>query len=134
MNIPEIRNDSAGHGYFGAPRSGRTHNGLDFTCTRYDPVKAFCAGRVSKLGYPYDDDLSYRYVEINTPAGFRFRYFYVAAYEWIEKNIDVAAGQPIGLCQDIVARYPGDMQNHYHFEIKDLQNYYLDPMPILAAL
>jgi len=134
MNIPEIRNDSAGHGYYGAPRGSRTHKGLDFTCEPDFSVYSFSAGRVSKIGYPYSDDLSYRYVEVKTPEGLRFRYFYVEAYNWIELTSDISAGQPIGDCQDIMARYPGDMQNHYHLEIKTPDDEYLNPMPILAGL
>jgi hypothetical protein len=40
-------------------------------------VLAATGGRVTNVGYPYGDDLSFRYVEITTNDGYVVREFYV---------------------------------------------------------
>lgn len=132
MNIPTVRNDSEGHGYYGAPRQGRTHQGIDFICRAGDTVRAFASGVVTKLGYPYSDDLEYRYIRVDN-GKFQLDYFYVEPF--VEVGDTVFAGGVIGLMQDVCARYPDAkaMQNHYHLRAMK-GGEVIDPMPILSAL
>ncbi len=56
--------DTWGSGHFGASRGERTHIGIDYACSPGSQILAPCIGEVTKLGYPYSNDLSFRYVEI----------------------------------------------------------------------
>lgn len=92
------------------------------------------AGKVTKLGYPYDDDADhdgkpdYEYVEVTDAAtGLKFRYFYVEPL--VEVGDLVTPDVPIGRVQDLQAKYPG-ITNHVHFEVMD-GSQKLDPTPYL---
>jgi len=117
--LPQRHQDSWGSGAFGASRGTRVHKGIDYCCYPGTVIQAGVAGTVSKLGYPYGDDLSFRYVEITTPDQLRHRYFYV---EPLVKSGDaITEGMPIGTAQDIAGRYrdpaKAPMTGHVHFEI-----------------
>lgn len=116
--------DKHGCGHYGASRGDRTHKGVDIVCDRWMPVKSIGEGIVTKVGYPYGDDLSYRYVEITDSAGARWRYFYVCPLVCLGSNI--APGDTIGQCQDIAARYEG-ITPHWHLEIINGAGDYIDP-------
>ncbi|MCA1800695.1 MAG: hypothetical protein LC650_05325 [Actinobacteria bacterium] len=61
----EMRNDRAGGGGYGAPRGrNRKHNGVDLLVQPGDHILSTMAGFVTKHGYCYADDLSWRYVEV----------------------------------------------------------------------
>lgn len=123
--LPKLREpDDFGAGHFGASRGNRTHNGIDLAA---DPDTAVCSavvGKITKIGYPYGDDLSYRYVEVTTPYGDRVRYFYVVPTDYIgtfDIGTEIEIGDPLGVVQNIAARYDTDdkkMNNHFHFEVK----------------
>jgi murein DD-endopeptidase MepM/ murein hydrolase activator NlpD len=85
------------------------------------------AGVVTKIGYPYEDDLSYRYIEITDNSNYKHRYFYVCPAVKVGQRI--TAGKMIGTVQNIAARYTknGKMRNHVHYEIIDKDGYYRDP-------
>ena len=85
------------------------------------PVK----GKVTKLGYPYADDLSFRYVEVTVTNGDRHRFFYVEPLVYLGDKVRV--GDHLGIVQDIRTRYAQGMVPHIHYEIKDDQGTYLDP-------
>ena len=110
------RNDKWGSGAFNSKRGKRKHNGKDIPC----PEKSICishiAGEVTKLGYPYSDDLSFRYVEITDFIGRRHRFFYVNPKVIVGQSIVV--GEEIGLSQRLGDRYEG-ITEHVHYEIKD---------------
>jgi hypothetical protein len=74
-----IRNDSAGQGTFGASRGGgkRSHKGTDYEMKAGELVDSPVVGEVTKIGFPYGDDLSYRYVQITDMDGINHRLFYV---------------------------------------------------------
>ncbi len=74
---PKRTPDAFGSGDFGASRDGgaRTHNGQDYSAVPGSTVLSPVAGKVMKLGYPYGDDLSYRYVEIKDGENRRWRLF-----------------------------------------------------------
>ena len=128
--IPPIRQaDDFGSGEFGAPRGYGTHRGVDPACYPGSLVLSKMPGKITKFGYPYSDDLSYRYVQVTTEDDLDFRYFYV------EPNPDLAIGDIIrtgavlGVVQDIGKRYPG-ITGHFHFEVKQGDDY-LDPTDFL---
>jgi len=133
MHIPVIRNDSRGHGYFGAPRGARTHNGVDFVCDPSEDVAAFVSGEVTKLGYPYKNDLSFRYVQITDSEGYDWRYFYCEPIHQVGEK--VLKDDIIGFAQDVAAKYDyqdlDPMTNHYHLEIMKNGEYF-DPLPFVA--
>lgn len=127
MIIPAIRGaDSQGKGYFGASRGARKHMGVDFVAVAGQPVKAFLAGVVTKLGYPYADKLEFRYVEIKRDNGDLVRYFYVSPT--VEVGTRVTLGQIIGMCQQLP--YAG-ITNHYHLEVK-VGGEYVEPIKYLC--
>lgn len=103
--------DAQGAGYFGAPRGDRAHKGVDFVAKPGEPVRAFMAGRVTKLGFPYADKPEFRYVEVTRPNGDKLRHFYVSPT--VQVGDQIAAGEMLGTCQELP--YPGITQ-HIHFE------------------
>ena len=121
------KQDSYGSGEFEAPRGGHKHRGIDFSIN----VHAVSSGEITKLGYPYSDDLSYRYVQITDVNGYDVRYFY------IEPNVKVGdkihAGAIIGQMQDLGKRYPG-ITPHWHFEVKDKNGNIVNPHDYLESL
>lgn len=119
-------NDSHGMGYFGAPRGGRTHKGVDFVAKPGEPVRSFMAGQVSKIGYPYADKPDFRYVEVRRINGDNLRYFYVSPTVVVGDQID--AGEMLGTCQELP--YPGITQ-HYHLEIT-VRGEFADPIKYLC--
>lgn len=125
--VPPIRgSDQQGCGYFGASRGARLHNGVDFVAQPGDPVRAFLPGVVTKLGYPYAGDLSFRYVEVQRPNGDCVRYFYVSPT--VETGDRVAAGDMLGTCQALP--YEG-ITPHYHFEVR-VRGQFVDPIKYLC--
>ncbi|MCK4795572.1 MAG: M23 family metallopeptidase [Desulfobacteraceae bacterium] len=114
--------DIWGDGYFGAPRGTRTHNGIDYVCPAGSRVFSPCEGKVTKLGYPYSDDLSFRYVQI-TLGDRNHRVFYIEPT--VQVGDFVAEGDAIGVAQDLEGRYEG-ITPHIHYEIK-INNEHIDP-------
>lgn len=130
--LPPIRqSDCHGHGHFGAPRAGgkRKHNGVDFACYPGAVVLSAVKGVVTKLGFPYADDLSFRYVQITDEKGKNVRYFYVEPCVAIGQKISVL--DPIGMTQKLGDRYVG-ITEHFHLEIMDGPNY-IDPLKYLKG-
>lgn len=121
-----LRSDAAGDGRYGAPRGSRSHNGIDYECKPGAPVLAIASGTISKLGYCYGDDLSWRYVEIRAVDGFKHRLFYVDPIVEVGDTVDSTT--PIGRAQDISKRYPDrGMLPHVHYELKDLDGNFINP-------
>lgn len=119
--------DSYGNGEYQSPRGNHKHRGIDFA----PQVHAVSAGEVTKLGYPYADDLSFRYVQVTDSDGFNARYFYVKPC--VEVGDKVSAGQVLGLMQDLGKRYP-NITPHYHFEVKDKNGVIVNPHNYLESL
>ena len=122
-----MRSDPAGHGFFKARRGSRIHKGVDLVCEPGELVVAPFDGKVTKIGYPYADDLSYRYVEITSKSRLVCRVFYVEPT--VELGQEVRAGDQIGFAQDVAARYKVDsrggiryrtikMEIHIHVELR----------------
>lgn len=121
--------DPTGHGHYGAPRGSRKHKGLDLVARPGTKVFAPITGYVSKVGYPYANDLTFRYIEITSGGMYRVRLFYVEPS--VKKGDIVAAGDVIGKVQDIASRWNPAMKNHLHLEV---YKYTLltDPEPIIT--
>ncbi|WP_272962288.1 M23 family metallopeptidase [Alcanivorax jadensis] len=121
--------DGFGSGHFGASRGGRSHSGFDLLCDAGVPLCSPVAGTVTKVGYPYGDDLSYRYVQVSA-GGYDFRTFYIEPSVAVGDKVDKCS--VIGTGQSLGKRYPG-IPNHIHFEIKKAGKY-VDPTPSLIAM
>ena len=118
--------DRWGSGHFGAPRGNHTHNGIDYQCPAGRSVLSPCDGEVTKLGYPYGDDLSFRYIQITDSKGFDHRIFYVSPGQ--EMGAKIKEGQVIGISQDLTKRYP-EITEHLHYEVRK-NGEYIDPESI----
>ena len=112
--------DSWGSGHYDAPRDGgkRKHLGIDIINHVNEAVCAYEAGRITKIGYPYNQDGGeksfYRYIEISCADNTRHRYFYVDPLVQVEQRVE--KGDIIGSAQDLSVVYPGITQ-HVHFSI-----------------
>lgn len=121
---PQRTRDCHGSGEWQAPRGYGKHRGIDIECPPNSVVHSSTVGMVTKLGYMYDDDLSYRYVEIVTPLDYRVRYCYVEPSVGLGDHINV--DQPLGIAQDIGKRYDG-ITPHIHLGVKSPAGSYINP-------
>ena len=121
--------DSHGCGNYGASRGSRTHTGQDLLAPAGARVGAPVAGEVTKIGYPYADDLSFRYVQI-TNSGYGVRLFYVEPSVRVGQM--VSQGEPIGTVQDLSKRYD-KIPNHVHLEIKK-DGSFIDPTALALSM
>jgi murein DD-endopeptidase MepM/ murein hydrolase activator NlpD len=121
------RNDKVGSGEFGAPRGSRRHNGIDYAVQPGSVLLSPIKGRVTKFGYCYSSDLSYRYIQVTDANRRNHRFFYVEPLEEHAINQEVGEGEAIGIVQDISAKYSSEMINHVHYEIKDASGAYVNP-------
>lgn len=119
VTLPHRGVDDWGDGEYQAPRGDRKHKGIDYECPVGAVIHSNVTGRVTKVGYPYSDDLSFRYVEVTDTDQQRHRYFYV--YPLVNKGDAVDEGDSLGLSQDISGRYSDPdkkpMKNHVHYEV-----------------
>lgn len=126
--LPKRGSDNYGSGAFGASRGGRSHNGIDYACHPGSKILSPVNGKVTKLGYPYADDLSYRYVQVTDDEGLDHRIFYVSP-EVVTGDVVMAGVTVVGEAQNICRRYPrttdkpAGMTNHIHYEIKGSGRY-----------
>lgn len=127
--MPDRKCDGHGCGHYLASRGTRKHRGIDKDCRPKTPVHSPLAGTVTKIGYPYADDLSYRYVEISD-QGYQFRVFYVEPM--VEQGQKVSKNTIIGEAQDLRDRYSG-ITPHVHLEIKNADGEFIDPTPVMLA-
>ena len=126
---PPLRNlDQWGEGHYGASRGSRIHQGIDLACVPGSKVYPHSGGIVTKLGYPYGDDLTFRYVEITTALGYKERYFYVDPLVAIDAIVHPSTC--IGVSQKLGNRY-ANITEHIHFEIKHGGGY-INPSVYLA--
>jgi len=139
IHLPVRDYDSYGRGRFGAQRGDRVHNGQDYACYPGTEITLPFDGQVTKIGYPYEDDLDFRYVQVSDRDGLRHRFFYVSPLLDLG-DIVLANKTLIGKVQHISERYPINrrhprgMINHTHYEIMDPYNntIFLDPITFLA--
>ncbi len=136
--IPQQREpDAYGAGYFGAPRGSRTHNGVDYACAPGSVILSPVDGVVSKLGYPYSDDLSFKYVEVTTEDDMRVRLFYVEPSVTTGDQV-YAATSVLGSSQKLGDRYGKDdrhasaITEHVHIEVKNADGGFIHPAGVLG--
>jgi len=129
IKAPQRISDNFGQGHFGAPRGNRTHNGIDFNCCTGSAVLAPASGKITKIGYPYGDDLSFRYVQIETTEELNVRVFYISPSVKVG-DIVLKERSEIGISQELGKRYSG-ISEHVHLEVKDAQGNYLNPADVL---
>ncbi len=124
---PERGRDSWGSGAFGASRGSRTHVGIDYAVQPGSVLLSPVTGVVTKLGYPYGDDLSFRYVQVTDEDKNRHRFFYVEP--GVKLGDEIFPATTLGTVQDIVRRYPTPrgMKPHIHYEIIDANGLYVNP-------
>lgn len=115
--------DKYGCGAFGASRDGgtRRHEGVDIVTVDNSVFNSLNDGTISKLGYVYKGNFTFRYVQVTHKDGSAWRYFYVNPNDAdgkkiVELGLKVKAGQPIGITQSLQFKYPG-ITPHVHFEI-----------------
>lgn len=126
-----LRSDSAGDGRFGASRGTRLHKGIDFECFPGQVLVGGISGTVTKHGYCYGDDLTWRYVQVTDVNGLNHRFFYVDPL--IPVGECVGPESHIGVAQDITRRYPGQgMVPHVHYEVMTGSGEHLDPGQFVA--
>lgn len=124
LTAPERGVDDFGSGAYGASRGSRTHNGIDYCAQPSSIVHALTGGEVTKLGYPYADNINFRYVQITDHEGFNWRYFYVKPS--VEVGDKVNADDSIGFVQDLNTRYKG-ITPHVHLEVKTDSGTFVNP-------
>lgn len=120
-----IRSDSQGDGNFGASRGSREHMGIDFAAMPGSQLHSPVDGHVTKLGYCYNDDLQWRYIEVTDVEGIKHRFFYITPC--VPERSFVLEGDVIGTVQDISERYNDKMIPHIHYECKNVKGDYLHP-------
>jgi hypothetical protein len=127
--LPQRHNDAWGCGDFGAPRGSHTHRGVDYCCYPDTAIQSHVTGKVTKLGYPYSDDYSFRYVEVTDDANLRHRFFYVKP--GVEVGDEITEGMTLGWSQDISGRYrdpkKAPMLNHCHYEVLSVDGLPINP-------
>ena len=121
---PQREQDKHGEGAWGAPRGSRIHRGIDYAAVPESILLSPVAGFVTKLGFPYGDDLTYRYVEVTDRGGLRHRFFYVEPL--VQLGDRIKKEYQLGIVQRLGRRYPG-ITEHIHYEIKDRDNNYIEP-------
>ncbi len=127
ITLEQRGHDKFGSGAYGASRGSRTHHGIDYACEVGTLIFPERKGTVTKIGYPYGNDLSFRYVQVTDDEGFNHRYFYLSPMVFISDY--VVKEQPIGSVQNLDKRYPG-ITTHCHYEIVkylDGEKHYFDP-------
>ena len=119
--------DSWGQGHYGASRGDRTHKGIDYVAEVGAEVYPDVSGIVTKIGYPYSDDLSYKYVQISS-GGYHYRYFYLEPVVLVGQA--VSPDTVIGTVQNLDRRYAG-ITPHVHKEVKDESGNYYNPEEVV---
>lgn len=87
-------------------------------------------GVVTKIGYTYGDDLSWRYIQCTDGDMLNHRLFYVDPLVKVGQAVSVDT--VIGQAQDISRRYPESvtrpkMLPHIHYEVMDSKGTYFNP-------
>jgi murein DD-endopeptidase MepM/ murein hydrolase activator NlpD len=112
-----IRNDSQGHGYYGAPRGARKHAGTDYICSPKQDVVAPIDGVITRIAYPYTDKKYEGVILENDFVRLKIFYF-IPIPRLIGKQ--VRQGDVIGYAQDIRKKYGDKMIPHIHLEIDSI--------------
>ena len=128
--LPLRHADAWGSGEYLASRGDRVHRGVDFVAVPGTFIYSDVVGTVTKIGYPYEDNMFYRYVQVLDTEGNQVRYFYLEPA--VNVGDEVTPDTILGAAQDLNPRYEG-ITNHVHLEIKK-DGGYRDPMAYLLKL
>ncbi len=120
------RQDKWGSGHFGASRGSRSHGGIDLVADVGEKILSPVDGTITRVAYPYANDLSYTGAVIDAGGGVEVRIYYIGGVE----PGAVKAGQEIGVAQDLRKRYSG-ITNHVHVEVR-VDGAKVDPMPYFS--
>lgn len=128
--------DKWGNGAFGASRDGgsRKHVGVDIIVRDGELFLSLNSGVVTRLGYVYKGNYTFRLIEVTCKNGDKWRYFYVDPVgpdkkRIVELGLKISVGQVLGITQSLQKKYPG-ITPHVHFEI--IKNgEYIDPTEIV---
>lgn len=116
-----IRSDPAGDGHYGAPRGGRTHEGLDFICKPGQEVIAPFTGYIDRIAYPYGDDLRWSGCVFTNEHLTVMMFYMKPDRKAIREEITIEEGSRIGIAQDITKKYPNrGMLPHIHLQIESI--------------
>ena len=125
--------DGFGSGAFLASRDGgsRDHVGADFLNRPGQDVAAPISGYVTKIGFAYDGDARFRYVELtNRAIGYVARVFYLTPT--VEVGQAVRLGRTIGTALSLQDRYPG-ISDHVHVETTEIGVGRVDPAKLIPS-
>lgn len=111
--------------FFGEPRGGRTHNGVDIACAHGTPLLAVTNG-VIRHSYSHAGG---KELWIETPDGIRYFYCHLSKYV-AQPGETVVVGQTVGLAGTTgVSSGP-----HLHFGIMTRGGVWIDPLPFLEKV
>ncbi len=124
-----IRNDSQGHGHFGARRAGglRSHKGIDLICFEGQTVYCPIYGYVERRSNPYANDSRWtgcKIVGTGKHKGYSMKIWYMQP---IKIGESVIPGSHLGSAQAISGKYTG-MKDHIHLQLYFI-NQVIDPTP-----
>lgn len=131
---PTRGTDTWGSGWYGAPRAGRLHLGLDLQAMVGQDVLAPCCGIITREAHPYGDggpwDTGVHLDGAGTAAGLTMSIFYVRPIPGIV-GASVHAGEVIGRAESLEGKYPG-ITGHIHVAIQRAGKP-TDPTPYFAG-
>lgn len=120
--------DQAGQQY-GAPRDGRTHNGLDFSGRLGTPIMPVLAGTVVDIG---EDGRSGRFVKVRHRDGRVSSYAHLGDVS-VSRGQDVGAGTPLGTLGRTGNVRAGEGRGVLHFVMRDQNGKPVDPAPLFGG-
>lgn len=127
----QVRVDAAGDGHFGTDRGDHVHMGLDLITTPGEPVFSPFSGVFVGSGYAYPNDPRFHALRFKSGAR-TLELLYVHPLLDLVPGMHVEPGQPVGVSQDISARYPGEgMLPHVHVEVMRPDGAFVNPARFL---
>ncbi len=123
-----------GCGYFGCPRPGHLHNGVDFLAPEGAPVHAADSGRIALVQTPGESGGYGNFVCIQHRPHLSSCYAHLSVVEpGIAEGVHVRRGQVVGL----VGSTGSSSAPHLHFEVRRgpaaCQACAVDPLPLLSG-
>lgn len=120
-----VRRDPAGAGDWYAPRGSRTHAGIDLMCLPGETVfsPGFCYWLRNVQAYESTPSLTGVLLKFDFLI---LKVLYITPAEDLISNPMRVPGEPLGFCQDITQRYPGQrMKPHIHIEVTSINPLFL---------
>ena len=109
--------DVQGEGRYGAPRQGRIHKGVDYTCVPGQEIRSPINGMIIREAKPYAGE-KYSGMLIQGPH-VAVKIFYMKFAPHVKIGSVVRTGDVIGLAQDISEKYKG-ITPHVHLEVESI--------------